>query len=148
MNLLESRWLAQLAAMRQAVAKLKLDKQNGQVEGYGHDIMVEDEDLSYENLDDIWDIFSEAEEDYSSDTSSNLEYTENEKDRLRWLRDQCVAFTNRRYGLDASQLLDQLCSLLVSDMKGSCSNPLSRQEGAHVFFCTQTMSYRCLLPRL
>ena len=130
MNKPASQSLAQLAAMRQAVAKLKLDRQDGQVMVYGHNIMVNDEDLSDENFDDIWDILTEAEDDYSSDSSNNLEYTENQNDQdesernLGWLRSQCVTFTKRRHTLDAGQLQDQLCSLLVSDMKGASPPPL------------------------
>lgn len=134
MDLLESQWLDQLAAMRQAVAEIKLNQQDSLVEKYGHNIVVNDEDLSDENLDDIWDLFSGAEEDDSrSDISNNLEFTKIEKDQdksqfnLGWLRNQCDALSNRRHTLDAGQLQDQLCSLLISDMKGACSIPLPRQ---------------------
>lgn len=132
--------MAQLAAMRQAVSELKLNLQGGQVEGYGHSIVVNDEDLSDENFDDIWDIFSDSEEDdRSSLTSNNLEYPENERDQhglkfsLGWLRNRCVALTNRTHRLDAGQLQDQLCLLLVSDMRSACLDPLPRQQDTHLF---------------
>lgn len=139
MNILESQSLAQLAAMRQAVAEFKQNQQDSLVEGYGHNIVVNDEDLSDENFDDIWDLFSEAEEDDSgSDISNNLGFTkiENDQDKsqfdLEWLRNQCDALSNRRHTLDAGQLQDQLCSLLFSDMKGACSIPLPRLQGTHL----------------
>lgn len=132
--------MAQLAAMRQAVSELKLNRQDGQVEGYGHSIVVDDEDLSDENFDDTRDIFTGSEEDdRSSHTSNNLEYPENERDQhglkfsLGWLRNQCVALTNRTHRLDASQLQDQLCLLLVSDMRGACLDPLPHQQHTHLF---------------
>lgn len=136
----KSPWLAQLAAMRQAVSELKLNRQDGQVKGYGHSIVVDDEDFSDENFDVIWDIFSESEEDErSSLTSNNLESPENERDQhgidfsLGWLRNRCVALTNRTHRLDAGQLQDQLCLLLVSDMRSACLDPLSRQQDTHPF---------------
>ena len=140
MNTLESPWLAQLAAMRQAVSEMKLNWQGGQDEGYGHSIVVNDEDLSDEYFDDIWDIFSESEEDdHSSHTSNIIEYLENERDQhglkfsLGWLRNRCVALTNRTHRLDAGQLQDQLCLLLVSEMKSACLDPLPCQQDTHLF---------------
>lgn len=132
MNILELQWLAQLAAMRQAVAEIKLDQHDGQVEGYGHNIVVDDEDLTGENFDDIWDIFSESEDDYGGDNTNNEKDQDMFKSGFGWLRNQCVALTSRRHRLDAGQLQDQLYSLLVSDMKSMSSSSPSRQLGTHL----------------
>lgn len=131
---MESQWLAQLAAMRQAVVEIKLDQQDGQVKRYGHNIVVDDEDLSDENLDEIWDMSSDTEDDYSSDNSKNLECTMNQnnqekfKNALGWLKSQCDLLTNRRHRLDAGRLQDQLYTLLISDMKGTCSASLDASK--------------------
>lgn len=127
MNTRESQWLAQLAAMRQAIAELKLDQQDSEVQGYGHDIVVDDEDTE-RSSDDIWDISSQGKDDeYSSDTTNNLEDIQHELDYqkldygLEWLKTQCVAFAGRKSGTEAKQLQDQLSALLASDMKGMAS---------------------------
>jgi len=109
----ESQWLAQLAAMREAIAGLKLNQSNGNVQEYGHDLLVEDEDLS---------------EDEGCEYSSDLldeedgtlleEETFGDKNGQDWLRNKCVAFTSGKSGFDASELHEQLLALLVSDMQG------------------------------
>lgn len=122
----ESQWLAQLAAMREAIAGLKLEQPNGSVQEYGHDLLVDDDDLTGDSgKDAIWDIFSEEEDYvYSSDLldedDENLpgEGTFGDKHGLDWLRSKCVAFTSRKSGLDASELHEQLLALLESDMRG------------------------------
>ncbi|MCJ1470873.1 hypothetical protein MMC07_009520 [Pseudocyphellaria aurata] len=121
---MDSKWLAQLAAMRQAVVEIKLDQQDIQYERYGHNILVDDEDLSNENFDDIWDMSSDAaDDDYSSDSSRNLECTIHQDDQdkfkhvLGWLRSQCDFLTNGKHRLDAGRLQDQIYTLLISDMK-------------------------------
>lgn len=146
MNALELQWLAQLAAMRQDVAEIKLDRHDGQIEGYGHNIVVDDDDFTGENFD-IWDIFSESEDDHSSDNTNNEKDQNMFKSSFGWLRNQCVILTSRRHRLDAGQLQDQLYSLLVSDMKSmSSSSPFT--PAGHSSNCIQTMNYRCLLSKL
>jgi antiviral helicase SLH1 len=122
----ESQWLAQLAAMREAIAGLKLNQSNGNVQEYGHDLLVEDEDLTGDSgNDDIWDVFSEDEGcEYSSDLLDEEdgtlleEETFGDKNGQDWLRNKCVAFTSGKSGFDASELHEQLLALLVSDMQG------------------------------
>lgn len=122
----ESQWLTQLAAMREAIAGLKLDQPNGSVQEYGHDLLVEDDDLSGDSgNDDIWDVFSEDEGyEYSSDSLDGEdealpeEETFGGKHGQDWLRSKCVAFTSEKSGLDASELHEQLLGLLASDMRG------------------------------
>lgn len=122
----ESQWLTQLAAMREAIAGLKLDQPNGSVQEYGHDLLVEDDDLTGDSgNDDIWDVFSEDEGyEYSSDSLDGEdealpeEETFGGKHGQDWLRSKCVAFTSEKSGLDASELHEQLLGLLASDMRG------------------------------
>ena len=122
----ESQWLAQLAAMRDAIAGLKLDQSNGSMQDYGCDLLVEDDDLTGDSgNDDIWDVFSEEEDnDYCSDL---LDGEESFLDRNTsidgydpsWLHGKCLEFTSGKSGLDASELQQELSALLASDMRGS-----------------------------
>ncbi len=122
----ESHWLAQLAAMREAITKLKLDLSNGSVQEYGHNLLVEDDDLTGESgNDDIWDVFSEDERDeFSSDLLDGEDEPvpggelDSNKRGQDWLRSKCVGFTSGKSGLDASELQEQLLALLASDMAG------------------------------
>ena len=117
----ESQWLAQLAAMREAIAGLKLDQVNVSVQGYGHDLLVEDDDLTGDSgNDDIWDVFSDEEDhEYSSDLlEGDDEVPSDGKDSQDWLRSKCLAFTSGKSGLDASELQEELWALLASDVPG------------------------------
>lgn len=122
----ESQWLAQLASMRDAIAGLKLDRPDGTVPEYGHDLVLQDEEVTGgSSSDDIWDIFSEAEEDNYSSDSWNEEGTSlpdaNISDNAYgqvWLKSKCVTFADRKSGLNANELQDQVSALLASTMKG------------------------------
>lgn len=119
----EAQWLAQLRAMREAIAELKLDQQIGDVLPYGHDIPVDDDEFTGgSGSDDIWDLVSEEEgEVYSSD------YIDGEEDVLPqnatdgaaygqgWLTENCVSFARGRTGLDPDEVQQQIRSLLASD---------------------------------
>ena len=122
----ESQWLAQLATMREAITELKLDHANGAVQEYGHDLLVEDDDITGDSgNDDIWDVFSEEEDyQYSSDfleegdeplQDQEITYDQYSRD---WLTNKCLAFTSGKSGLDAGELQGELSALLVSDMPG------------------------------
>ncbi len=120
-------WLAQLASMRQAISELNLGKQNGLIQGYGQNIVVDDEDSSGGYPRGIWDISTDKNE-YDSGNSNSLDRIENEQYHrhfnynLEWLRNQCIAFAKRKSGLEASQIQRQLSALLASDMKGAISH--------------------------
>ncbi|KAI6894602.1 hypothetical protein KC318_g11830, partial [Hortaea werneckii] len=61
-----SQWLEQLAAMRAAIADLKLPETNGQSGKHELGFDLDDDDLSPASpTDDIWDLISEDEEDFS-----------------------------------------------------------------------------------
>lgn len=119
----EAQWLTQLRAMREAIADLKLDQQNGDVRPYGQDLLVDDDDFTGgSGSDDIWDLISNEEgEIYSSD------YIDGEEDSVPqigadgascgqgWLTEKCIAFAWGRTGLVPDEVKQQLISLLASD---------------------------------
>ena len=118
-------WRTQYAAMRGALAELKLDQFSGNIKPYGEGIMVDDVDLiGGSDSEDLWDVFSEEErEDYGSDqlngdSAESLGNDENNDYGFSWLVDRCRDFASRKQGLDAEDLLRQLSGLLASDMKG------------------------------
>ena len=121
----EAQWLAQLRAMREAIADLKLDQQNGDVRPYGHDIPVDDDDFTGgSGSDDIWDLMSEEEVDvYSSDYIDREDEESvpqnNSADGVGhgkgWLTERCAAFARGRTGLSPDEVQGQIISLLASD---------------------------------
>jgi len=120
----ESQWRSQLAAMRQAIADLNLDQPNGQSQGYGQGILVDDDDLIGSGSDDLWNAFSEDEDDeYSSDMLDSVEdfVSEPEIQGLdygpTWLMTRCSVLARPNAGLDAEELQQQLSAMLASDMK-------------------------------
>lgn len=125
----ESEWLAQVAAMREAIAEIKLTQPTGEFETYGQDTVMDDGDLSDRSSDEIWDIFSEDEVNGRSGSISNdsdeLEPTldvEGSGYNFGWLREKCLALTDRHSsGLECSQLEDHLRKLLLSDMGSKSS---------------------------
>ena len=122
----ESQWLSQLTAMRNAIAELKLDDQpNGQVQAYGQDIVVDDEDLSGgSGSDDLWNMFSDEDDDgYSSDmpdgvgeSPPGLETREHGYGH-GWLMSKCFAIADRKAGFNPAELEQQLSAMLASDME-------------------------------
>ena len=123
----QSKWLVQLASMREAIAELKFDTSGNMDYAYGHDLVLDDEDLTTgSGTDDIWDI-SEGEEeddDYSSDHLDTSEEVHANGDTngvsygKAWLHSKTAAFTEQRSGLDAGQLQEQVLALLASDSRG------------------------------
>ena len=120
----ESQWLSQLAAMRQAIADLKLGGTNGEVQAYGHDIEIDEDDLTVgSGSDDLWNVFSEDETgDYSSDMLDGVEdlmlesYAGSVEHGLSWLKNRCVAYANQKGGLASEELQLQLSGLLASGL--------------------------------
>lgn len=127
----ESQWLAQLAAMKQAIADLNLPKeQEPGKQSYGADLDLSDEDLSLESGsgDDIWDMISDEEEGEEEDLTDELELDEVngvaipdtfEKDDKQaydrgWLETRCQDIAQRKEGLNAAEMCDQLVSVLAA----------------------------------
>ncbi|TKA63337.1 hypothetical protein B0A55_10769, partial [Friedmanniomyces simplex] len=123
-----SLWLEQLAAMRAAIAELKLPQTNGggPTDGYkpSADLDLDDDDLSPASpIDDIWDLISEDdEEDYSEES---LEPERPHVDggdpasasvgSQEWLRKSCEDVASKGGGLDAQSLQEHISAVLASD---------------------------------
>ncbi|KAJ5949818.1 hypothetical protein N7454_001402 [Penicillium verhagenii] len=114
----QSQWLSQLAAMRQAIADLKLPKElPHDTTGYGSDLDLDiDEDYSSPGtVDDVWDIISSDDEttddiDDVNETpfSQTLPY-----DRL-WLEAKCQELAARS-SMDAAELSQQIIAALAAE---------------------------------
>lgn len=134
----QSQWLEQLAAMRAAIAELKLPQSSDQAETYGHDILIDDDDLSGTvSGDDIWDLISDADdEEYSSDQldGSDAFHTDGLSDEeaydQQWLGKRCQAVARRASGLDAQALQEQISAVLASDSNGEHHTRLTLSDDA------------------
>ncbi|KAL8694639.1 MAG: hypothetical protein Q9218_000734 [Villophora microphyllina] len=120
----ESQWLAQVAAMREAIANLKLDQRNGKSQAYGHDIPLEEEETSDSSgKDDLWDIFSESDEEQeTSDLADDVDRSPIPEvtpfaGAGEWLKKRCSDLAQRNAGLSAVDLQEQIAALLASDMQ-------------------------------
>ncbi|KAK1020708.1 putative steryl acetyl hydrolase mug81, partial [Friedmanniomyces endolithicus] len=123
-----SQWLEQLAAMRAAIAELKLPQTNGDSTNDGYkpsgDIDVDDDDLSPTSpLDDIWDLISEDDEEEYSEESlepersdvGGADVTSADVGSQEWLRKSCEGVASKGGGLDAQSLQEHISAVLASD---------------------------------
>ncbi|KAK1140137.1 putative steryl acetyl hydrolase mug81 [Aspergillus melleus] len=116
----ESKWLTQLAAMRQAIADLNLPKDpaNDQL-GYGSDLELDldDEYSSPGTVDDIWDVISS--DDESSAGSDEIDGFPSSSDALSydqtWLEQKCQGLAIQKPGLDVMELVQQITAALAAD---------------------------------
>lgn len=121
---MESEWRAQLRSMREAIAELKLDQQICETQGYGHDIIVDEDDVTGSGSDDVWDIRGEEEVEESSDLFDGIDRDTFALDsgqpgyNREWLRSRCASLAKGRSALDACQLEEQVLILLASDHQG------------------------------
>ena len=125
LNILESEWRVQCAAMRQALANSEIEQESsGERKSYGNDIVLGDEDLTASSgSDDVWDILSDDEQDaqnnsVNSESVAGYSNRRSESAYPDWLGSKCFAFASGKPGLDAEELQQQLSSLLASDMIG------------------------------
>ncbi|KAK5082315.1 putative steryl acetyl hydrolase mug81 [Lithohypha guttulata] len=114
-------WRAQMAAMRQALANFKLPEADKTKAYEIEDDLDLNADVSDEPYDDIWDIESDLDDSVDTRESSpglngfhTPDSTQGVYDK-RWLRHRCSDFANRRPGIDASDLEQQIIALLASD---------------------------------
>ena len=126
METAQSQWLAQLASMRQAIAELKLDKNNSIIPSYGQDLVLDDDLTGGSGSDDIWDILSEEEDDgYSSDLLDEADdpisnsHINGVTKGCEWLSMRTASLANQKSGLDASELQGQILAMLASDSNGA-----------------------------
>ncbi|KAJ6115404.1 hypothetical protein N7486_001182 [Penicillium sp. IBT 16267x] len=113
----QSQWLSQLAAMRQAIADLKLPKElPHDTTGYGSDMDLDiDEDYSSPStVDDVWDIISSDDETTDDlDDVNEIPFSQTlPYDRL-WLETKCQELSARS-SMDAAELSQQIIATLAA----------------------------------
>jgi antiviral helicase SLH1 len=116
----EAQWQTQFAAMRDALADLKLPvKENGEMVAYGSDIGYDDDDefTSGNSGDDVWDFISDSDEAlYSSDLNEDLVPADTTQGYgPQWLKSKCIGFAAQKKGLSGEDLQEQIIALLASD---------------------------------
>lgn len=116
----EALWQTQFAAMRAALADLKLPlNENGDTAAYGSDISFDDDDefTSGNSGDDVWDFISDSDEAlYSSDLNEDLVPEETAQGYgPQWLKSKCIGFAAKKKGLSGEDLQEQIIALLASD---------------------------------
>ena len=119
----QSQWLAQLTAMREAIAELKIPTDGEKGYAYGQDILLGDDELSgTASGDDIWDLISdEWEDEYSSDHLDEVDIVglgQNVYDQT-WLSRKCDIIAQRSSGLNGPALQEQIMAVLTSDINGT-----------------------------
>ncbi|KAG0650299.1 Meiotically up-regulated 81 [Hyphodiscus hymeniophilus] len=121
----EAQWQTQLAAMRAALAELKLPAKstNGESSAYGSELNFDEDDefTSSNSGDDVWDFISDSEDDaWSSDPNEGplMEVSGSANAGgygPQWLRSKCIGFASKKQGLSGEDLQEQIMALLVSD---------------------------------
>lgn len=115
----EAQWQTQFAAMRAALAELKLPeyKENDDLDAYGSDINLDDDEFTSGNSgDDVWDFISETEDElWSSDAHEDTPPSEGQEFGRQWLKSKCENLSMRKQGLSASDLQEQIMAILASD---------------------------------
>lgn len=118
----EAQWLAQLAAMRAALADLKLPSQpaNSQQEmPYEEDFDFDEEFSSANSGDDVWDFISDEDgNEYSSGLVDDVEISPEISEvpyGPEWLMNRCGLLASGKQGLSAEDLQGQILALLSSD---------------------------------
>ena len=117
---LESQWLAQMTAMRRAIAELSLPPL--QDKPYGADLPLDDDDLSGDSLpNDIWEVSSDSGHSPVSEIGDagingfpHEIPTPGVHDQA-WLRRRCHTFVQFRSSLNASDIFGQITAVLASD---------------------------------
>ncbi len=118
----EAQWLSQLAAMRAALADLKLplpQTNDSLAKMYEADFDIDDEISSGNSGDDVWDFISNEDgEEYSSDLVDGVEISPEIRQvpyGPEWLKNECVRLAGSKQGLSTEDLQGQIIALLASD---------------------------------
>lgn len=126
----ETQWLAQLSAMRAAIADLKLPQKDENITMYGDGVWTDEEDLSEPTSgDDIWDLIGEVEDDSSSDALDGLEDEFAAQDINvdgsggSWLRSKLVGVASHGSGMNVDDLEQHVVAILGSDSSGTILHP-------------------------
>ncbi|KAG9806730.1 hypothetical protein KCU77_g21703, partial [Aureobasidium melanogenum] len=118
LNSVETQWLAQLSAMRAAIAELKLPADLENVPAYGQDVWTDEEDSSEPTSgdDDLWDLVDDDEEEdpaFLSDSSYPVhETTPSPAYGAAWLHEK-LSYVSSSMSVD--ELQDHIVAILGSD---------------------------------
>lgn len=116
----EAQWQIQLAAMRAALADLKLPpKSDNEDLPYGSDIEFDEDDegISGNSGDDVWDFISDSDNEIYSGDFSREDSPEPSSSGYgaQWLQKKCTELAGKRSGLSSDELSEQILALLASD---------------------------------
>lgn len=116
----EEKWLAQLAAMRAAVAGLTLPVTQTSGQEASQHAGYSDKDMTSSNSgDDVWDFISDTEADqYSSDFSEGVDTpakTDGDGYGPKWFKSKCILFAIKGRVISAEGLQQQIIAVLSSD---------------------------------
>ena len=121
----ESQWLSQLAAMREAIAGLKLQQQDDYGKGYGYDLQIgTDEDSESSGIDDIWDVLSDSGGALESADSTDgagksvVDWPAPLNSHRWWMKNKCLELARTSTGFSGDELQDQILVLLASNLEG------------------------------
>ncbi|ORY63213.1 Sec63 Brl domain-containing protein [Pseudomassariella vexata] len=113
----EAQWRAQFAAMKSALAELKLPAADSNGSNYDADFDLEDEAFTSGNSgDDLWDFISDAEEDlYSSDFLEDTNGQDGDPGHgVTWFLQRCSDISSRKDGLSSDAFQSQILEILGS----------------------------------
>lgn len=132
LNNAETQWLAQLSAMRAAIAELKLPTGTENVPAYGQDVWTDEEDSSEPTSgdDDLWDLVDDDDEDqaFLSDSSypvpsyAGPDETSTPAYSAAWLRER-LGYVSSSMSVD--ELQDHIAAILGSDSSGAYNDSTS-----------------------
>lgn len=150
LNSAETQWLAQLSAMRAAIAELKLPADTENAPAYGQDVWTDEEDSSEPTSgdDDLWDLVDDDEEEdqaFLSDSSYPAhEATPSPAYGAAWLRER-LSYVSSSMSVD--ELQDQIVAILGSDSSGMLDHIVFRLN-MNWPDVLQMMSFKCfsLIP--
>lgn len=116
---MESQWMQQLAAMREAIAELKLPDHavsDGPSYGSDLDLDIDEEYSSPATVDDIWDVISSDEESLDDlDDINGVPLPPTGGYDYAWLETKCQTLAGQKGGLDHGELVQQITAVLAAD---------------------------------
>jgi antiviral helicase SLH1 len=120
----EAQWQAQLAAMKSALAELKLPPKstNGEVELYDIDLDFDDDDdeITGSSGDDVWDFISDDDgdlsgSDFNDDYPGLSDSAGAGSHGPQWLKAKCMELAKRKQGMSGNDLQEQVMAIVGSD---------------------------------
>jgi antiviral helicase SLH1 len=138
LNSAETQWLAQLSAMRAAIAELKLPAETENTPAYGQDVWTDEEDSSEPTSgeDDLWDLIDDDDEDQASlSDSSHPMPSQSGHDETpaptygaAWLRERLNYVSS---GMSVDELQEHIVAILGSDSSGTLTNVTCTSNEPH-----------------